>query len=40
MNETEHTTREQRWRLILGSGEADGTGVALQGELAELDQPV
>ena len=37
-NESEVTTREQRWRLILGGGPADGTGIRLHGELAELDQ--
>lgn len=38
MSEPQHTTREQRWRLILGGGPADGTGVSLPGELVELDQ--
>lgn len=38
IKESEVTSREQRWRLILGGGPADGTGISLHGELAELDQ--
>ncbi|MFV9506437.1 MAG: VWA domain-containing protein [Oscillochloridaceae bacterium umkhey_bin13] len=30
--------RLRRWRMILGGGEADGTGVLLQGEALALDQ--
>jgi len=30
--------RLRRWRLMLGGEEADGTGVQLRGEDAEIDQ--
>ncbi len=38
MNLPDDISREQRWRLILGGGAADGTGVALPAELGALDQ--
>jgi hypothetical protein len=38
MSGAEKLIREERWRLILGGGQADGTGIALSGELLDLDQ--
>lgn len=32
------TTREQRWRLVLGGGAAEGTGCALEGATLDLDR--
>ncbi|PKL79024.1 MAG: hypothetical protein CVV27_02490 [Candidatus Melainabacteria bacterium HGW-Melainabacteria-1] len=33
-----HEQRLRRWRLLLGGGEAEGTGVRLQGDEAAIDQ--
>ena len=36
MNE-ENKADLEKWRLILGGGEADGTGIALDGEMGQMD---
>ncbi len=37
MSQAPDTNREQRWRLILGGGEADGVGIDLSAELLAWD---
>lgn len=37
MNANDKSSELERWRLILGGDQADGTGHPLQGELAEVD---